>query len=55
MLDEVEKNRFIVSRSQPHLTKLFMICTKMQPNFTMQFSKTTMGEEARKITIIRRG
>lgn len=34
---EVE-NRFIVNRSQPRLTKLFMICTKMRLNFTMLFS-----------------
>ncbi len=34
---EVE-NHFIVSRSQPRLTKLFMICMKMLPNFIMLFS-----------------
>ena len=32
------KNRFIVNRSQPRLTKLFMICMKMLPNFIMLFS-----------------
>ena len=34
---EVE-NRFIVNRNQLHPTKLFMICTKMLPNFIMLFS-----------------
>ena len=40
---EVE-NRFIVSRSQLHPTKLFMICTKMLPNFYHAIlMTTTMG------------